>query len=370
MTRNKKGRGIFGLDIGASANKSWVQLIYPGKVGFEEPVFLSSAIKSTTASYYERITFENNKYGAHLGYDDQYFIVGSYADESARSTRVSQQKCHYAIAKILAVVGWYVKNSEMPLDVEIDLMLPSGEAGMFLAIKEMLFRILHEFKYGPEVLSCNPTRIDIHPEGAGIASYASVFPCSVLMFGHKDITLINLKNADAEVLANVETWKGWGTVKLLRSYPYGFSNELTGTELIYGQSIAKQEKKGALYQFLARMHSPDECEAQMGALEEAKDLIWKEFESELKSDADFMNSKKIYIGGGGAPIWASRIGGLGMKRVDIFKSVRREIEQSFPSVDTAQAMRLIEPYLIWRKHTEPIVSLQDPPQRIELCEAS
>ncbi|MGR3279479.1 hypothetical protein ACSYAD_30905 [Acaryochloris marina NIES-2412] len=355
-----KGTAKFCLDLGASSTKGWVQIITPGKVGFEEPVFQSSAIKAITPSYYEQIAFDNTKQGSHLGCNSKYYVVGCYADETARETRPSQLKSHHAIAKVLSIIGWYVQNTEVPLDVEVDLLLPSGECSSFQATKNLLFKALRQFDYGVDVLSCNPLRVEVHPEGAGVATYVSVYPCSILIFGHKDVTLINLKDADSEIMASVYTWRGWGTIKLLSKFPYVFSNELTGAELIYQESRSKG--KGALHRFLAQMMDEKQCQAKLAALDQAKELVWTELQEELIADADYMNSRMIYIAGGGAVLWGSNITQLCSGKADILRPVRKEIQQMCPELSEDMQRRLIESYLLWRQNTNPLISLQELPE--------
>lgn len=359
--KGTKGIAKFCLDLGASATKGWVQIIYPGEVGFEEPVFQSSAIKATTTSYYEQITFDNTKHGSHLGCNGKYYVVGCHAEEATRETRPSQLKNHHAIAKVLSILGWYVQNAEVPLEVEVDLLLPSGEKSRFQATKDLLFKALRKFDYGAEVLSCSPVRVEVHPEGAGVAAYASVYPCSILIFGHKDVTLINLRDADSEIMASVHTWRGWGTIKLLSKFPYSFSNELTGAELIYHESRSKG--KGALHRFFAQMMEEDQCQAKLAALSEAKELVWTELQEELIADSDFMNSRMIYIAGGGAVLWGSNITQLCFGKADILSSVRKEIKQLSPELSEDMQRRFIEPYLKWRENASPLISLQEPPKR-------
>lgn len=356
-----KGTAKFCLDLGASSTKGWVQIIMPGKVGLEEPVFQSSAIKAITLSYYEQITFDNTKQGSHLGCNGKYYVIGCHADETARETRPSQLKSHHAIAKVLSVIGWYIQNAQMPLEVEVDLLLPSGERSNFAATKDLLFKSLFKFDYGADSLSCSPQRVEVHPEGAGVATYVSVYPCSILIFGHKDVTLINLRDPDSEIMASVYTWRGWGTIKLLRKFPYVFSNELTGAKLIYQESRSKG--KGGLHRFLSQMMDENQCKVKLAALEQAKDLVWTELQDELIADADFMNSKMIYIAGGGAVLWGSNITALCKGKADILSSVRKEIKQLSPDLSEDMHRRLIEPYLMWRQHTSPIIGLHQKPER-------
>jgi hypothetical protein len=358
-----KGTAKLCLDLGASATKGWVQVTTPGKARLEEPVFQASAIRATTASNYEQITFDNTKYGSHLGWNGKYYIVGCHADEAARTTRPTQLKSHHAIAKVLGILGWYVQNTEVPLEVEVDLLLPSGEQSHFQATQDLLFKALWNFEYGAKLLSCRPQRVEVHPEGAGIAVYASVYPCSILIFGHKDVTLINLRdrNCTLDLMANIHTWRGWGTIKLLRNFPYLFSNELTGAKLIYQES--RSQSKGTLRRFLAQMMSDTQCQAKLVALEEAKNLVWTELQEELISDSSFMNSRMIYVAGGGAVLWGNNIAQLCTGKVDILTTVRKEIKQISPELSEDMQRRLIESYLKWRENVGSLIKLNGSPER-------
>ncbi|KAI9129018.1 hypothetical protein [Acaryochloris sp. CCMEE 5410] len=354
------GTAKFCFDLGASATKGWVQVIPPGEAGIEEAIFQSSSIKPMTLSRYEMVTYDNSKHGACLGFGDKYYEVGACVDESTRETRASQLKGYHAVAKVLAVMGWYIKHSPVPLEVEVDLLLPSGERGKFEDIKTTLFRALTHFQYGADDLACHPHEVRVHAEGAGIASYASVFPCSILIFGHKDVTLINLKDATADVALNAHTWRGWGTIKLLKHFAHSFTNEFTGAKLIYQESV--KSKKGALRQFLLQTMAEKECERTMRALNEAKEIVWMEQEDELANDSEFMDSKKVYMGGGGAVIWSGRLSGLCGNKADVLASVKREIKAASPvPLSADQQLRLIDPYLVWRQSAKPILKLEAPP---------
>lgn len=358
--KKMNGTAKFCFDLGASATKGWVQVIPPGEAGIEEAIFQPSAIKPMTLSRYEIVGYDNSKHGACLGFGGKYYEVGACVDESTRETRASQLKGYHAVAKVLALVGWYIKHSPAPLEVDIDLLLPSGERGKFEDIKTTLFRALTHFEYGADDLACHPGEIRIHAEGSGIASYASVFPCSILMFGHKDVTLINLKNPMADIALNAHTWRGWGTIKLLKEFTYRFTHEFTGAKLIYQESV--KSKKGSLREFLLQTMSLEECKRTMRALDQAKEIVWMDQEDELANDSEFMDSKKVYVGGGGAVIWGECLSSLCGNKADVLASVKREIKAASPvRLDADQQLRLIDPYLVWRQNAKPILKLETPP---------
>lgn len=358
----KKNRAKFCFDLGASGTKGWVQVIGPGKAGIEETIFQVSRARRVTDAYYENLHLENNKQGSHLSFGNHCWVVGSYAEDSVLKTKPNQIKNHHAIAKILSVVGYYVRQYGSGLEVEIDLLLPSDEKPYFRAAEELIFKHLRQFNYGIESLACTPIRVDVHPEGAGVASYASVFPCSILMFGHRDITSINLKSPGTDISNNAFTWGGWGTMRLLQNFPHAFSNELTGAELLFSE--ARAWGKGGLTHHLMKMMSEKECKAKIRALEEARDLIWGELADQLSIDTDFMNSRKIYIAGGGAVFWFNYLSQLCASKADILDSVRREvIATAGKGLSKDLQLRLIDSYLVWRQSAKPVLKLQNPPAR-------
>lgn len=357
-----KNRAKFCFDLGASGTKGWVQLTEPGRAGIEETIFQVSRARKVTEAYYETLDLENTRQGSYLSFNGQYWLVGSYAEDSVLKTKPNQIKNHHAIAKILSVVGYYAQQSEGMLEVEIDLLLPSDEKPYFRAAEELVFQHLRQFRYGAESLACKPVRVDVHPEGAGIARQASVYPCSILMFGHRDITGISLKAPDSDITSNAFTWGGWGTIRLLRNFPYAFTNELTGAELLYSE--AQRWGDGGLTQYLKQTLGDSECAAKIQALQEAKDLTWEELADQLSMDTDFMNSRKIYIAGGGAVFWFDYLPRLCEGKADILKGIRREVNQTAGgNLSKDLQLRLIDSYLVWRQSAEPILKLDEPPVR-------
>lgn len=359
MTKN---RAKFCFDLGASGTKGWVQRLEPGKAGIEEFIFQVPRARKVTDAYYESLHLENNKQGSYLSFGNHCWVVGSYAEDSVLKTKPNQIKNHHAIAKILSVVGYYIQQYETELEIEIDLLLPSDEKAYFRAAEELIFKHLRQFNYGTESLTCIPIRVDVHPEGAGIGSYASVFPCSILMFGHRDITSISLKSPGTDISNNAFTWGGWGTMRLLQNFPHAFSNELTGAELLFSE--ARAWGKGGLTHHLMKMMSEKECKAKIRALEEAKALIWGELADQLSIDTDFMNSRKIYIAGGGAVFWFDYLSQLCASKADILDSVRKEvIATAGKGLSRDLQLRLIDSYLVWRQSAKPALKLENPPKR-------
>lgn len=349
----------FGIDIGASGNKILSQVTHPGKVGIEDVVLQSSAIRKVTASYYESLNLVNNRQGSHLAFDGAHWLVGEYAEDAVRRTKVNRVKKHHAVAKVLSIVGQHISECDSPLDVEIDLMLPSNEAPYFRETEELIFKHIRSFQYGIDTISCNPKRVQVHPEGAGFASYANVYPCSILMFGHRDVTIINLKDEQANVVPNAYTWTGYGTVKILQNFPFAFSNELTGAKLLYEEAMRWGE--GGLSAILSEEERP----IKLAALKEAKDLVWTDLSDDLAADTDFMNAKRVYIGGGGSLFWGDYLAELCQAKADILAPIRKEIKVSFPDrvIPASFKQRLIDLYLIWRQHAAPVMHLQSAPVR-------
>ncbi|WP_010480659.1 ParM/StbA family protein [Acaryochloris sp. CCMEE 5410] len=359
MEKRKSMNAIakFGIDTGASGNKVLVQTTHPGKVGVEDLILQSSAIRKVTASYYESLNLVNNRQGSHLSFDGAHWIVGEYAEGAVRRTKVNRIKKHHAVAKVLSIVGQYISEIDSPLDVEIDLMLPSNEAPYFRETEELIFKHIRSFQYGIDTVSCNPVRVQVHPEGAGFASYANVYPCSILMFGHRDVTIINLKDEQANVVPNAYTWTGYGTIEILRNFPFAFSNELTGAKLLYEEAMAWGEGG------LSAMLSEEEKPITLAALKEAKDLVWTDLSDDLAADTDFMNSKRVYVGGGGSFFWGDYLADLCQVKADILAPVRKEIKTAFAQLrlSLSQQQRFIDLYLIWRQHAAPVTQLQPAP---------
>ena len=347
----------FGIDTGASGNKVLTQITRPGKVGIEDLILQSSAIRKVTASYYESLNLVNNRQGAHLSFDGAHWIVGEYAEGAVRRTKVNRIKKHHAVAKVLAIVGQFLSECDCPMDVEIDLMLPSNESPYYRETEELIFKHIRSFQYGVDTVCCNPVRVQIHPEGAGFASYAKVYPCSILMFGHRDVTIINLKDKQANVVPNAYTWTGYGTIEILRNFPFAFSNELTGAKLLYEEALNWGEGG------LSEMLSEDERLITLAALKEAKDLVWTDLSDDLEADTDFMNAKRVYVGGGGSFFWGDYLADLCLAKADILDPVRKEIKTTFAQhrLLLSEQQRFIDLYLVWRQHAAPVMQLQPSP---------
>lgn len=344
----------FGIDTGTSGTKVFVQSNQPGKVSIEDVILQSSAIRKVTASYYESLNLVNNRQGSHLAFDGAHWLVGECAEEAVRRTKVNRVKKHHAVAKVLSIVGQYLSESSRLMDVEIDLMLPSDESPYYRETEELIFRHVRRFTYGTKTVCCNPVRVQVHSEGAGIASYANVYPCSILMFGHRDVTIINLKDEQANVVPNAYTWTGCGTIKILQNFPHAFSNELTGAKLLYEESMKWGE--GGLSAILSAKEKP----IKLAALKEAKDLVWTDLSDDLEADTDFMDAKRVYIGGGGSLFWGDYLGELCQAKADILAPVRKEIKTTFAQEGLAASLqqRLIDLYLVWRQNAAPVTQLQ------------
>ena len=346
-----------GIDMGASGNKILSQLTHPGKVGIEEVILQSSAIRKVTDSYYESLNLVNNRQGAHLAFDGAHWIVGEYAEKAVRRTKVNRVKKHHALAKVLAIVGQYLSEHDCPIDVEIDLMLPSDEFAYYRETEELIFNHIRSFRYGTKTVRCNPVRVQVHAEGSGLAKYATVYPCSILMFGHRDVTIINLTDERTNVVPNAYTWTGFGTISILREFSFPFSSELTGARLLYEEAMKWGE--GGLSEMLSESERP----IILAKLIEAKNTVWTDLSDDLAADTDFMNAKRIYIGGGGAMFWGDYLNDLCSAKADILAPVRREIKTTFAQyqLSVSESQRFIDLYLVWRQSAAPVMKLQSAP---------
>ena len=111
------------------------------------------------------------------------------------------------------------------------------------------------------------------------------------------------------------------------------------------------------------MLTEEEKPIKLAALKEAKDLVWTDLSDDLAADTDFMNSKRVYVGGGGSFFWGDYLADLCQVKADILAPVRREIKTAFAQLrlSLSQQQRFIDLYLIWRQHAAPVVQLQPAP---------
>lgn len=110
---------------------------------------------------------------------------------------------------------------------------------------------------------------------------------------------------------------------------------------------------------LSAILSAQEKSVKLVALKEAKDLVWADLSDDLEADTDFMDAKRVYIGGGGSLFWGDYLADLCQAKADILAPVRKEIKSTFAKDGIAASLqqRLMDLYLVWRQNAVPMVPL-------------
>jgi len=198
-----------GIDPGASLTKVIAEV-----EGIKDSYLITMLPEVASVS---RETLENYRSGkgqlgsprpedeAYVEWDNQIYLVGSFARDFSGDVGLDELKYERAIYKTSAIIGVIIdkasstKRNVSNVVLELVVLLPWNEYEDRNRLKDQLTKILADFKFRGQPLKVNLTNFLCRPEGSGLAmirikqkglDWFRDRTLAVLMFGHRNVTAL------------------------------------------------------------------------------------------------------------------------------------------------------------------------------------
>lgn len=341
-----KAKLIVAIDLGVSLTKGTYGYSIDGVIYREGVKTSCPVVRQLTTSKYKSMHTRSDDNSSLIAFADSYWLVGEAARGLTLSFSATQSKRKTAIAKSLAFVGQLVSelNAQGVDEVYLTfgLLLPLDEIGDRQELEYQLQSALWEFEYnGVKVKTVLSEKVQISPEGYGIATSVDTETAGVIIFGHRDVTWVHVEKRSV-IESRSKTLAGWGMHRLIQEIEYPFKDELRAAAAIFSAGEALKDKP------LLTLATEAELPRLKGAIANAREQIWLELTEKLM-DYSLGEVEKVSISGGNAYYWKSDILCWLGTRLDKGRALLTEIEQRFPQLKGSPLLyRCADDYAFWR----------------------
>ncbi len=341
-----RARLIIALDLGASRTKGVYRYSIDGSICREGIKTSCPVVRQLIQPKYKSILDQADDNSSVVAFGNSYWLVGEAARGPTLSLSTTQSKRKTAIAKSLAFVGQLVSELNALAVNEVyltfGLLLPLDEFSDRQELEQQLQAALWKFDYnGTTVKTVLSEKVQISPEGYGIAQAVDTETAGAIIFGHRDVTWVHIENHSV-IEGRSKTLAGWGMQRLIHEAEYTFKDELRAAAAIFNAGALLKDKP------LLTLATVAELPRLKAALANARDQIWLELTERLM-EYSLGEVEKIWSSGGNAYYWKADILGWLGSRLDTGKALLTEIEQRFPELKGSPLLyRCADVYAFWR----------------------
>lgn len=324
-----QARLIVALDLGASLTKGVYSYSIDERIYREGVKTSCPMVRQLIPAKYQTLLDLADDNSSQVAFGNSYWLVGEAARGPTLSLSVTQSKQKTAIAKSLAFVGQLVRELKNQGVEEVyltfGLLLPLDEFGDRQELEQQLQAALWEFEYnGVTLKTVLSEKVQISPEGYGIAQTVDTQTAGVIIFGHRDVTWVHVEKSSV-IESRSQTLAGWGMHRLIQEAAYTFKDELRAAGAIFAAGEVLRDKP------LLTLVSEAELPRLKTAISGAREQIWMELTQRLM-DYSIGEVEKITSSGGNAYYWKTDVAEWLGPRLDKGRRFLRAIEQRFPAL--------------------------------------
>jgi len=341
-----KAKVIIALDLGASLTKGVYCYSIEGGIYRQGVKTSCPVVRQLIQSKYRSQLDQADDNSSLVAFGDSCWLVGEAARGSTLTLSATQSKRKTAIAKTLAFVGQIVSelNSQGVDEVYLTfgLLIPLDEFGDRQELEQQLQAALWKFESnGNTVKTVLSEKIQISPEGYGIAQAVDTETAGVIIFGHRDVTWVHVEKRSV-IEGRSKTLAGWGMHRLIHEAEYTFKDELRAAAAIFNAGATLKDKP------LLSLATEAELPRLKSAIANAREQIWLELTERLM-EYSLGEVEKIWSSGGNAYYWKSDVLSWLGPRLDTGKALLTEISQRFPELKGSPLLyRCADVYAFWR----------------------
>lgn len=260
------------------------------------------------------------------------YTVGASGRYTTMETNTREAKSRNAGIRVLGMLAKVLEAAEVT-DGELDLriLLPAGERKYFKKLQDQITKALYGVKLNGAKFDLTLKSVRVYPEGTGVAQEVPSSEALILMFGHKDISILPVARRVIQSEA-CSTLTGLGMIALLNEFPCSVNDELLLAELLHLESVGKGGLK--------RLVPPDELEEAKADFVKAKARIWRRIWELLNREPKIQTSPQIYVTGGSMRVWQKELKAAFGKRLTFFKSPLIALAEAHPDLDLPENKEL------------------------------
>lgn len=252
------------------------------------------------------------------------WTVGESARYGLHETRVRAAKSNTASIRVLGMLGKVIEQenfTEGSLDLRI--LLPVGERKTFQQLEDNLIKALYEVRLNGVKPALRLNRVRVYPEGSGVAQRVTVPDALVLMFGHKDISIVPVRNRVIQSSA-CQTITGMGMIALINEFPCYINDELLLAEFLHLEAVGKGGLK--------RLVGEDSLEKARMNFKQAKKRTWRRILQQLTLEPKVNTVSKIYVTGGSMRVWMPELKATFGGRLAFFADSLKSMIAAYPDM--------------------------------------
>jgi hypothetical protein len=331
------------ITIDASATTTKICYSYHDDNGELVQGFLSqpSAIKKLNRHFFDEYQDKADQNTALVFADRNYWMVGEQAAKM-HETNPGISKTQTVIPKVLAGVGQVLRSlgyEQSQVDLRIALLLPLSEESLFRDTANTLENDLRSFLFNTGQIDCNVLSAQCYVEGSGIASTLTEPGSVIIMFGHRDISVLPVENGS--IGASSKTFVGEGMIQYLSVLKSANLDEIALAIAIFSYVVFNNPTKlkaiaGSGFERLEKSILP------------AKELIWSQLLLKFQSVAALTQAETVVAVGGNAPFWKNElIATYGITRLSRTNAnLQKLIKSVYPAVPKSLAPRLTDAFAL------------------------
>lgn len=260
------------------------------------------------------------------------WTVGTSARYKSLETNVRTAKSRTAAVRVLGMLGKALEDSEITQGtLDLRILLPAGERRSFKKLEQDITQALYEVKLKGKGIALTIKSVRVYPEGAGVAQSIADPIAIILMFGHKDLSILPVNSGVIQTEA-CQTLTGMGMVALINEFPCPINDELLLAKHLHLESVGK---KG-----LSSLFTGDQLSRAKKDFQRSKERIWRRIWDQLEAEPLVKASPKIYVTGGSFRVWQKELSSTFGKRLVFLKSSLEDLTETYPDFDEPQNKEL------------------------------
>ncbi|WP_235113071.1 ParM/StbA family protein [Acaryochloris sp. 'Moss Beach'] len=264
-----------------------------------------------------------------IEFNGRAWTVGSSAAYGLHETALHKNKAEEASLRTLGMLGKIIESERFTEGyVDLTVLLPQGERRYFRTLESNLAKGIYGSTFNGLKPNVKVRRVRVLPEGSGVALQIQDQEAMAIMFGHKDISLLRVKNGLIQAEKSL-TLSNLGMIKLISECGIHISDELILATLICREV---RNKNGFKHAFSDK----EELKGARQILKAAKAKVWRLISKELDGFPHLATATKIYVTGGSHPVWGPELKAKFGPKLRYLKNEIEEMSAAFPDLSAPE----------------------------------
>ncbi|BDM82840.1 ParM/StbA family protein [Acaryochloris marina] len=264
-----------------------------------------------------------------IEFNGRAWTVGSSAGYGPHETSLHKNKAEEASLRTLGMLGKVIETENFTEGyIDLTVLLPQGERRYFRTLEKNLEKGVYGSTFNGLKPNLKLRRVRVLPEGSGAASQIPDQEAMAIMFGHRDISVLRVKNGLIQAEKSL-TLSNLGMIKLISECGIHISDELILATLICREV---RNKNGFKHAFSDK----EELKASRQILKNAKAKVWRLISKEFDGFPHLATATKVYVTGGSHPVWGPELKAKFGPKLRFFKNEIEEMSAALPELNAPE----------------------------------